>query len=88
MPDKTAASTYAHMCPDGSAKDMRNAYRTRPKRRKALDRIILELKAIMAAEKRYVDNAPLSQQITYKYETAELNVGMLGEVLEILSDLF
>jgi epoxyqueuosine reductase QueG len=70
------------------AKDPQTPYATRPQRRKALKEIIQKLEAIIAAEKRYVDNAPLNLQASFKYEEAEQTVAFLEEALDILADAF
>jgi ribosomal protein L7/L12 len=69
-------------------KNREKAYVTKPQRRKAIREITQALELIMAAEKRYVENAPLNLQATQKYEEAEQNVAILEEVLAILEDLF
>lgn len=84
MPDKTAHSAHGHM---GGSAPM-NGYRTKPQRRKALNRIVLELETIKAAEEHYLENASLSQQCSDKYEIAEQNVGILEEALSVLTDIF
>jgi hypothetical protein len=70
------------------SKNPRQPYATRPQRRKALKEIIHHLEIIMAAEKRYVENAPLNLQASFQYEEAEQTVGVLEEALDILADAF
>jgi hypothetical protein len=66
----------------------KNPYATRPRREKALKGIIHNLETIMAAERRYVENAPPRLQASFKYEKAEQTVGALEEALDILADAF
>jgi hypothetical protein len=85
MPNPISKSKTSRNCP---AKNAKPAYATRPQRRKAVREMIQNLEAILAAEKRYVENAPLNLQASFQYEEAEQTVGALEEALDILMDTF
>jgi hypothetical protein len=85
MPNQTPPNPT---CRNRPAKNSKPAYATRPQRRKAVREIIQNLEAILMAEKRYIENAPLNLQISFQYEEAEQTAGALEEALDILMDVF
>ena len=65
-----------------------NPYETRPLRRKALNKMIAQLRAIMDAEQGYLENIPENLQNSRFYEAAEYSVSALDEALGILSEAY
>jgi len=88
MPNQTVGSAHGQTSRRSSTNPPKDAFATKPQRRKAIREIILELEAIVAAEKRYVDNAPLNLQAAQKYEEAEQNIAIMEEAVDILADAF
>jgi hypothetical protein len=71
-----------------AAKTSINPYKTRPQRRKALNTMIDQLGALMAAEQSYLDNIPENLQNSRFYNAAEHSISVFDEALNILTEAY
>jgi len=63
-------------------------YGTRQKRRKAVSKVIMQIKYIKAAEQRYLGNIPINLQGSSLYAAAEETVAALDDALDSLSEAY
>jgi hypothetical protein len=63
-------------------------YSTRRKRKGAVASILASLSAIRDSEKRYLDNVPDNFQNSESFEVGECAVDALGEILDLLADVY
>ena len=63
-------------------------YGARRKRRDAVKVILAQLTAIRCAEQRHLDNVPENFQCSESFEIGEHAVDSLGEIIDLLSDIY
>jgi hypothetical protein len=63
-------------------------YDTRRKRRDRVKTIVTRLSEIREAEQTYLDRVPENLQSSESYEIGECAVDALGEIIDLLSDVY
>ena len=74
--------------PVPTKKDDSEAYGTRGKRRKAAERVIVQIRDICDAEDGYMNSIPENLQRSVRYANAEKAVSLLTEAIEAMEESF
>jgi hypothetical protein len=74
--------------PGHAPKPSADTLTTRQQRRRALNKVMALLEAIMDAEQSYADNIPANLQSSSPHDAAEQTVSVLDEAINILSEAY